>query len=73
MSERCDFHSQRITQSLLSISLNQETSGRSGRRIRLAQEREGGSEGEKGRVASLILMGFSEVFPSLSRNMWWDR
>lgn len=34
----CDVHSQGITQSLLSIPLNQETSGRKGRRIRLARE-----------------------------------
>lgn len=38
LSKCCDFHSQGITQSLLSIPLNQETSGRRGRRIRLARE-----------------------------------
>ncbi len=38
LSKCCDFHSQGITQSLLSIPLNQETSGRKGRRIRLARE-----------------------------------
>lgn len=38
-SERCDFHSKGITPTLLSIPLNQETSGRKGRRIRLARER----------------------------------
>lgn len=37
-SKCCDFHSQGITQSLLSIPLNQETTGRKGRRIRLARE-----------------------------------
>lgn len=44
--ESCDFRSRGITQSLLSIPLNQETSGRKGRRIRLAGERE--SERESG-------------------------
>lgn len=44
LSERCDFHSRGITQSLLSIPLNQETSGRKGRRIRLA-----GEQGERKR------------------------
>lgn len=38
LSKCCDFHSHGITQSLLSIPLNQETSGRKGRRIRLARE-----------------------------------
>lgn len=46
----------RESHSLLSIPLNQETSGRKGRRIRLARE-----EREKERVGSVILMGFSGV------------
>lgn len=51
----CDFPSQGITETLLSVSLHQETSSRKGRRIRLA--------GEKERVTFLILTGFSEVHP----------
>lgn len=48
LSERCDFHSRGIKQSLLSIPLNQETSGRKGRRIRLA-----GEQGERKREWAL--------------------
>lgn len=60
--ECCDVHSRGITPSLLSIPLNQETSGRKGRRIRLA-----GEQPERKSGFSLILMGFSEVRPSLWR------
>lgn len=65
LSECCDFHSRGITETLLSISLDLQTSGRKGRRIRLARKR----ERERERVGSLILLGLLEVCPLLWRNM----
>lgn len=50
----------RESHSLLSIPLNQETSCRKGRRIRIVREQR-----VRKRVDSLILMGFSEVHPSV--------